>query len=114
MTTAARAEAKTLPGRRPDDPRLEAAFRVMLRQSTPSEEVDRQLAKCRAYVKGNVGLTEQLRQAALLSEYLIVESAAGRLKVQYGSPYVLQQLKALLQSLGQPDKTAPPPTSPTP
>ena len=53
-------------------------------------EVDAKLADCRAHVNGNVGLTDQLRNAALLGEYLIEESAAGRLKVRYGSPYVLE------------------------
>jgi penicillin amidase len=100
VTATANAEPKPLPGRKPDDPRLESAFRVILRQGTPNEEVDAQLADCRAYVKGNAGLTEQLRSAALLGEYLIEESAAGRLKVKYGSPYVLEKLKTLLNDLG--------------
>jgi penicillin amidase len=95
-----KSEAKPMPGRKPEDPTLEAAFRVILRQGTPPEEVAAKVAECRAYVKGNPGLTDQLRNAALLGEYLIEESAAGRLKVQYGSPYVLEKLKALLQDLG--------------
>jgi penicillin amidase len=95
-----KSEAKPMPGRKPEDPTLEAAFRVILRQGTPPEEVAAKVAECRAYVKGNLGLTDQLRSAALLGEYLIEESAAGRLKVQYGSPYVLEKLKALLQDLG--------------
>jgi hypothetical protein len=65
------------------------------------------VAECRAYVKGNLGLTDQLRNAALLGEYLIEESAAGRLKVQYGSPYVLEKLKALLTELGRAAPAAP-------
>jgi penicillin amidase len=100
LAAETKSESKPMPGRKPEDPILEAAFRVMLRQGTPPEVVAAKLAECRDYVKGNPGLTDQLRNAALLGEYLIEESAAGRLKVQYGSPYVLEKLKALLQDLG--------------
>jgi len=93
-------EAKPLPGRKPDDPRLEATFRVILRQGTPPEEVDAKLAECRDYVKDNAVLTGQLRSAAVLGVYLIEESAAGRLKVPYGSPQVLERLETLLKDLG--------------
>ena len=93
-------EARPLPGRKPDDPRLEAAFRVILRQGTAPEEVDAKLAECREYVRGNPGLTEQLRSAAVLGVYLIEESAAGRLKVPYGSPHVLERLRTLLKDFG--------------
>lgn len=96
-----RTAAKPMPGRKPDDPTLEAAFRVILRQGTPPEVVDAKLAECRDYVKGNAGLTEQLRSAAQLGEYLIEESAAGRLKVPYGSPQVLVKFKAMLNDLGR-------------
>jgi len=61
--------------------------------------VDAKLAQCRDYVKGNAGSTEQLRSAAVLGVYLIEESAAGRLKVPYGSPHVLEKLKALQTDL---------------
>jgi penicillin amidase len=98
---ASEVQPRLMPGRKPDDPTLEAAFRVILRQGTPPEEVDAKLAECRDYVKGNASLTDQLRNAALLGEYLIEESAAGRLKVRYGSPYVLGKLKALLTDLGR-------------
>jgi penicillin amidase len=102
-----KSEAKPMPGRKPEDASLEAAFRVILRQGTPPEEVAAKLAECRDYVKGKSGLTDQLRNAALLGEYLIEESAAGRLKVQYGSPYVLGMLKALLTELGRAAPVAP-------
>ncbi|MBI4327225.1 MAG: hypothetical protein HY674_18470, partial [Chloroflexi bacterium] len=60
--------------------------------------------ECRDYVKGNAGLAGQLRSAAVLGIYLIEESAAGRLKVRYGSLQVLEGLKALLKEL-EPHKT---------
>ena len=100
VAVSTNAEAKPLPGRKPDDPRLEAAFRTILRQGTAPEEVDAKLVECRDHVKGNAGLTEQLRSAAVLGVYLIEESAAGRLKVRYGSPHVLNRLKALLDGFG--------------
>jgi penicillin amidase len=85
---------------KPDDPQLEAAFRVILRASgTSNEEVDAQLAKARKYVEGKPELIQQLRGAAVLGIYLIEESAAGRLKVPYGSPYVLTRLRELLREL---------------
>ena len=93
------AAAKPLPGRKPDDPRLEEAFRVILRQGTAPEEVDAKMSECRDYVKGNAGLTEQLRSATVLGVYLIEESAAGRLKVPYGSPHALEGFKKLLTEL---------------
>jgi hypothetical protein len=101
---------------KPDDPQLEAAFRVILRPSgTPQDEVDAQLAEVRKYVDGKPELLKQLRGAAVLGIYLIEESAAGRLKVQYGSPYVLERLREVLKELGggqQPDPApAPAPDS---
>ncbi len=76
---------------KPDDPRLEAAFRVILRpRGTPHEDVDAQLNEVRKYVEGDPQLRKQLRGGAVLGVYLIEESTAGRLKVQYGSPYALR------------------------
>ncbi len=95
---------------KPDDPQLEAAFRIILRQDTAPDDVDAQLAECRTHVTGNPDLVKQLRGAAVLGIYLIEESSAGRLKVQYGSPYVLTRLRGLLQELG--DSQPPPPASP--
>ena len=85
---------------KPDDPRLEAALRVILRQGTSAEEIDAQVNECRKIVAGNKDLEKQLRGAAVLGIYLIEESAAGRLKVPYGSPHALQRLRELLQDLG--------------
>lgn len=97
---------------KPDDPQLEAAFRVILRASGPSnDEVDAQLAEARKYVEGKPELIKQLRGAAVLGIYLIEESAAGRLKVPYGSPYVLTRLRALLEEL---EAKQPPAPSPAP
>ena len=97
---------------KPDDPQLEAAFRVILRSSgTANEEVDAQLAEARKYVEGKPELTKQLRGAAVLGIYLIEESAAGRLKVHYGSPYVLERLRELLRELDGGQQPDPAPAS---
>lgn len=96
--------AKSLSGRKPDDPKLESAFRTILRQGTDQTTIDSKLDECRDYVKDNDGLTEQLRQAVILGSYLIEESATGRLKVPYGSPYVLEKLKELLKVYGEGQK----------
>ncbi|MBM3501590.1 MAG: hypothetical protein FJX74_23290, partial [Armatimonadetes bacterium] len=101
-------------GRKPDDPRLEAAFRVILRQGTAQADVDAQLARCREFVAAEPALVGQLRDAATLGVYLIEESAAGRLAVQYGSPHVLGKLQELLAELGDGDEAtgARPPDDP--
>lgn len=91
--------AKPLPGRKPDDPRLEAAFRFILRRGSPDAEVDARLAECKDYVRGNPELGEQLRNACVLGIHLIEEAAAGRLKVPYGSPHVRDRLQELLRDL---------------
>ncbi|MBM4093247.1 MAG: penicillin acylase family protein, partial [Planctomycetes bacterium] len=97
---------------KPDDPQLEAAFRVILRSSgTPNDEVDAQLAEARKYVAGKPELIKQLRGAAVLGIYLIEEASAGRLKVQYGSPYVLTRLRALLRELDAEQPSNPPPSA---
>ena len=97
---------------RPDDPQLEAAFRVILRPGgAANEEVDAQLAEIRRYVAGKLGLIQQLRGGAVLGIYLIEESSAGRLKVPYGSPYALTRLRELLKEL---DAGPPPPPAPGP
>jgi hypothetical protein len=88
-------EPRPLPGRKPDDPALEAAFRVILRQGTSAEEIDARIAECRQIVKARPALAEQLLSASRLGIYLIEESSQGRLKVQYGSPHALRRLQEL-------------------
>jgi penicillin amidase len=95
---------------KPDDPQLEAALRVILRPSgTSNEDVDAQLAEARKYVEGKPALIKQLRGGAVLGIHLIEESAAGRLNVKYGSPYVLQRLRELLKELDGGQNPAPAP-----
>jgi penicillin amidase len=93
--------ARAMPGRAPSDQRLEAAFRVIMRQDTAPAEIDARIAECLQYVRGHAGLTTELRNAAILGEYLIVESAAGRLRIQYGSPHALQALRGVLDEIGR-------------
>ena len=84
---------------KPDDPRLEAALRIILRQGTSAEDINAQVDECRKIVAGNKDLEQQLHGAAVLGSYLIEESAAGRLKVPYGSPHALQRLANCCKTL---------------
>jgi penicillin G amidase len=96
----ASAEAKPqLPGRKPDDPTLEAAFRFVLRNDRTPEEIDQRLADVQKYVAEKPELQKQLREALKLGIYLIEESQAGRLKVSYGSPHCLQRMQEILKTL---------------
>jgi hypothetical protein len=106
-------EAKDAPrprppsARKPDDPKLEAAFRRILRRDTPAEEIDALVSQCREQVQGNKELTDQLRGAAILGRWLIEEAAAGRLKIPYGSPHALKRLQELLKVLGEGESRKP-------
>jgi penicillin amidase len=93
--------------RKPDDPKLESAFRRILRRDTPAVEIDALVSQCREYAKGNEKLTEQLRGAAVLGRWLIEEAAAERLKIPYGSPHALKRLQELLKDIGEGDTRKP-------
>ena len=96
---AANAEAKPqLPGRKPDDPMLEAAFRFVLRNDRTPAEIDQRLAEVQKYVAEKPELQTQLREALKLGVYLIEEAQAGRLKVPYGSPHCLTRMRKLLET----------------
>jgi len=94
-------EAKPqLPGRKSDDPTLEAAFRFVLRHDRTPAEIDRRLAEVQTYVEGKPTLQAELREALKLGIYLIEEAQSGRLKIPYGSPHCLQKMREMLNALG--------------
>jgi hypothetical protein len=100
---AANAEAKPqLPGRKPDDPTLEAAFRFVLRNDRTPAEIDQRFAEVQKYVAEKPELQTQLREALKLGVYLIEEAQAGRLKIPYGSPHCLTRMRGLLKTLEEP------------
>ena len=107
---AALSEAKPqLPGRKPDDPTLEAAFRYLLRNERTPAEVDAKLDEVKPLVFGKPALESQLREALKLGVYLIEESQAGRLKAKYGTPHCLDRMRALLEELKRsPNSPSPP------
>ncbi|MHB8864612.1 MAG: penicillin acylase family protein [Pirellulaceae bacterium] len=88
-----------LPGRKPEDPTLEAAFRFVLRNEGTPAEIDDRFAEVQKYVQGKPALQLQLGEALKLGVYLTEESLAGRLRVRYGSPYCLKRMRDLLQTL---------------
>ena len=95
---AAATQAKPpLPGRKPDDPTLEAAFRYLLRNERTPAEIDAKLDEVKQFVSGKPALETQLREALKLGAYLIEESQAGRLKVKYGTPHCLKRMRELLK-----------------
>jgi penicillin amidase len=101
-------EARPLPGRKPDDPTLEAAFRYLLRSERTPAELDAKLDEVQQFVSGNPALEAQLREALKLGVYLIEESRAGRLKVEYGTPYCLERMRKMLNQFApQPEKASP-------
>ena len=92
-----RQEARPVQGRRPDDPVFQNALRTILRQDASAAEVDAAIADCRERAAGGAALAAELQEAARFAIYLIEESAAGRLKNPYGSPYALRRLQELLK-----------------
>ena len=100
---ASEAEAKPqLPGRKPDDPTLEAAFRFVLRNDRTPAEIDQRMAEVRKYVAEKPELQAELREALKLGVYLIEEAQAGRLKIPYGSPHCLTRMREMLKTLQEP------------
>jgi hypothetical protein len=88
-----------LPGRKPDDPTLEAAFRFVLRHDRTPDEIDKRLTEIQAYVANQPALQAELREALKLGIYLIEEAQAGRLRIPYGSPHCLRKMRAMLDAL---------------
>jgi hypothetical protein len=94
-----RAEAvgKPLPGRKPADPVLEAAIRYLNRRERTAEEVETKLDELEDYVSGDAERTRQLVGGLELFLYLMRESQAGRLPIQYGTPQTLQLVEQFYQ-----------------
>lgn len=90
---------RQLPGRKPDDPTLEAAFRFVLRSDRQPAEIDQRFAEVQQHVAGHPALQAELREALKLGIYLIEEAQAGRVKVPYGSPHCLQKMREMLEAM---------------
>jgi len=92
-------EARPLPGRKPDDPALEAAFRYLLRNERTPGEIDAKIEDVKTLVAGKPALEAELREALKLGIHLIQEAQAGRLKVGYGTPHCLARMRELLEAM---------------
>jgi len=68
--TGGEAQAQELPGRKPDDPRLETALRYFINTERTPAEVDAKIAEVREYVKGKDDLTRQMSSGLRLVLYL--------------------------------------------
>jgi len=78
-----------LPGRKPDDPQLEAAVRYLIRPDRTVDEVDAKIVELRDYVKGDVKLRTQLVSGLRLVLYL-----------KYGTEEARQKMAGFLKELG--------------
>lgn len=79
---------ESLPGRKPDDPRLEAALRYLIRPERVDAELDSKLDELRAYVKDDASLRAQLASGLRLLLHL-----------NYGTAGAQQRMRALLAEL---------------
>lgn len=97
-------ERRPLPGKKPDDPTLEAAIRYLNRPERTDAEVQRKLVELRDYVRGNESLRAELLAGFELFTHLMRESQAGRLPIQYGSPATLKRVQAFYDEVKGSDK----------
>jgi penicillin amidase len=87
-TTPADRAREPLPGRKPDDPQLEAAIRYLMRPERVTAELDTKIAELRAYVKDDTNLRAQLVSGLKLVLHL-----------KYGTAEAQQRMNELLGEL---------------
>ena len=87
--TGGRPRAENLPGRKPDDPQLEAALRYLINPDRTAAEVDAKIAEVRDYIKGNDDLTRQMTSGLRLVLYL-----------NYGIDDAKEKMRLFLGELG--------------
>lgn len=78
-----------LPGRKPDDARLESAMRYLINRARTNAEIDAKVEELEKYVKDNANLTRQLISGLRLVIHL-----------QYGTPYAQRKMRVMLNDLG--------------
>ena len=89
----------SLPGKRPDDPTLEAAIRYLNRAERTEQEAKDKIEELRRYVKGDRGLKAELIESLKLFIHLMKESQAGRMPIRYGTPGTLKLIEAFYREL---------------
>jgi hypothetical protein len=80
--------AQPLPGRKPDDPQLEAGLRYLIRPERTAEEADAKIGELKAYVRGNLDLARQLIGGLELVLHL-----------RYGTSEAQEKMRVLLDDL---------------
>jgi creatinine amidohydrolase len=88
-----------LPGKKPDDPTLEAAVRYLNRAERTEQEVEDKIEELRSYVRGDKDLKGELIEGLKLFIHLMSESQAGRMKIRYGTPKTLKLIEAFYREL---------------
>ena len=88
-----------LPGKKPDDPTLEAAIRYLNRAERTEQEVKDKIEELRRYVKGDAGLKGELIEGLKLFVHLMKESQAGRMPIRYGAPATLKLIDGFYREL---------------
>lgn len=91
-----------LPGKKPDDPTLEAAIRYLNRKERTKVEVKAKIQELDHYVQGQPGLKRELIQGLELFVHLMKESQAGRMPIIYGTPETLALIEPFYKRLKAP------------
>ncbi|MFC1765386.1 penicillin acylase family protein [Planctomycetota bacterium] len=90
---------KPLPGRKPDDPTLEAAIRYLNRQERTAQEVEDKIEELRQYIHGHSDRKGELIEGLKLFTHLMRESQAGNMPIRYGTPEILKLIEAFYREL---------------
>ncbi len=93
------ASKKPLPGKKPDDPTLEAAIRYLNRPERTEQEVKAKIKELRRHIANDQDLKAELVAGLELFTHLMRESLAGRLPIQYGTARTLELVEPLYQEL---------------
>ena len=88
-----------MPGKKPDDPTLEAAIRYLNRAERTEPEVRTRIEELRRYVRGDEGLKKELIDGLTLFIHLMTESQAGRMRIRYGTPETLKLIRTFYSEL---------------
>ena len=88
-----------LPGKKPDDPILEAAIRYLNRAECTEQEVKDKIEELRSYVREDRDLKTELIEGLELFIHLMKESQAGRIPIRYGTPKTIELIEAFYREL---------------
>ncbi len=92
-------QRKPLPGIAPTDFTLQSAIRYMNRKERTEEEVKTKLQEIKDYVGKDAALNKELKGGLVRFIYIMKESQAGRIRIQYGTPKTLKLVEAFYKQL---------------